>query len=177
MVWPFSKTYKVKGPNGQIKRVYRDVNDAFPLYIKGWKATLKAAGKVLDKVSGDIKAEYATAIHGLLFALGEHNQGLMMKFRGVYIVYQGDPFEHSGFLERQIEKLLDVQGYLITQKFKIDGLIELAKLQSDDSDEFIKLFTNIVESFDLSMVPHVVSQRIAEAKKIVEKIAEDEHEK
>jgi len=127
MAWPFSKTYKVKGPNGRIKRVYRDVNDAFPLYIKGWKANLEAAGKVLDKASGDIKAEYATAIHGLLFSLDELNNVLMMKFRVAYVYYQSDPFENSGFFERAIGKILDGHGRLKAHSLKINGLIELAK--------------------------------------------------
>ena len=180
MVWPFPKTYKVKGPNGQIKTVYRDVNDAFPLYIKGWKANLKAAVKVLDKASVDIKAEHATAIHGLLFAVDEFNQGLMMTFRGAYILYQSDPYEHSGFFEREVAKLLDEQKRLRILKVKIDGLIELAKLQSEHSDEFVKVLANIVDSVDPSIAPQVASQRsaekIAEAKQITKKSAEDQHE-
>lgn len=176
MAWPFSKTYKVKRPNGQIKIVYKDVDDVFPLYIKGWKANLDAAVKVLDKAKVDIKAEHATAIHGLLFALDELNQGLMMTFRGAYILYQSDPYEHSGFFEREVAKLLDEQRRLRTLKVQIDGLIGLAKLQSEHSDEFVKVFANIVDRIDSSMVPQVTPQRIAKAKQIAKKIAEDQHE-
>ena len=91
MAWPLSKTYKVKSPDGHVKTVYRNVDDAFPLFIPGWKANINAAGKFLERLSGEIRAEYSTAIHGMLFALDELNQGLMMTFRAAYIVYQNDP--------------------------------------------------------------------------------------
>jgi len=38
------------------------------------------------------------------------------------------------------------------------------------------VFANIIDRIDSIMDPTVSSQRIAEAKKIVKKIAEDEHE-
>ena len=176
MVRLLSKTHKVKGPNGRRKIVYKDIDDAFPLYIKGWKASLDAAVEVLDKAKVDIKTEYATAIHGLLFSLDELNNELMMKFRVVYIYYQSDPFENSSFFERSIGKILDEHGRLKAHSLKINGLIGLAKLQPDNSDEFIRVYANIIDSIDSIMVPTVASQRIAEAKQITKKIAEDKHE-
>ena len=165
----FSKTRNVKGPGGRTKILYKNIDDAFPLYIKGWKADLTAGFKVLDKASGNIKAEHATAIHGLLYSLDSLNQDLAMIFRSAYILYQSDPFEHSGFFEREIAKILDEQRRLRILKVKIGGLIELAKVNGG-SDEFVKVFANIVDSIDSSMVPLVAAQRIVEARQIVEKM-------
>ncbi len=175
MAW-LSKTRKVKGPNGRIKTVYKDVDDAFPLYIKGWKAKLEATGKALDKAEVNINAESTTLIHGLLFSLDEFNNELMMKFRVAYVHYQSDPFENNGYFERSIGKILDEHGRLKACSLKINGLISFAQLYPDNSDGFFKLFANIVDSFDSIMVPIVASQRIAEAKRITKKIAEDQHE-
>jgi hypothetical protein len=176
MRWPFSKTYKVRCPDGSIKTVYKNVDDAFPLHIPGWKANLVAAGKVLDKASADMKAEYSTAIHGLLFALDNLNQGLMMTFRGAYVVYQNDPYKHSDFFEREVSKLLDEQRRLRTLKIQIDGLIELAKLQPKQSEEFARALASVVERMGSLMMPQTISERIQQAKQIADQMSEAIHE-
>lgn len=171
MIWPFSKTYKVRCPDGHFKTVYRNVDDAFPLYIPGWQANLAAAGKILDKINGEIKAEYSSAIHGLLFALDDLNQGLMMTFRGAYVVYQNDPFEHGAFFEREVAKLLDEQRRLRALKVQIDGLIELAKLLPAQSTDFAKVLSNIVDRMGYLLLPETTSQRIEEARQIANKMS------
>lgn len=100
----------------------------------------------------------------------------MMTFRGAYILYQSDPFEHSDFFQREVAKLLDEQRRLRTLKIKISGLVDLAKLKPESSDEFFKVFASIVDIIDSSMVPQVASRRIEEAKQITKKIAENQHE-
>ena len=177
MTWPFFRTYTVKCPNGHVKTVYRNVDDAFPLFIPGWKANLTAAGKVLDKVSAEMKGEYATAIHGLLFALDDLNQGLMMTFRAAYIVYQNDPCEHSAFFEREVAKLLDEQRRLRALKVQIDGLIELAKLQPANSVDFAKVLANVVDRMGTLMLPEVTADRVEQARQIAHKMTEAENEK
>jgi len=172
MAWPWSKTYRVKCPNGHTKTVYRSVDDAFPLFIPGWKANLTAAGKVLDKATAEMKGEYATAIHGLLFSLDELNQGLMMTFRAAYVVYQNDPCKHSDFFEREIAKLLDEQRQLRALKVQVDGLIELARLQPQNTNEFAKVLSNVVDRMGFLMSPEVTADRIEEAKRIAREMTE-----
>lgn len=176
MAWPFWRTYKVRCSNGHTKTVYRNVDDAFPLFIPGWKANLSAAGKALDKVTAELKGEYATAIHGLLFALDDLNQGLMMTFRGAYVVYQNDPCRHGDFFEREVAKLLDEQRRLRALKVQIDGLIEIARLQPQNSDEFAKLLANTVDRMSVLMLPEATAQQIEEAKRIAREMTEDNYE-
>jgi hypothetical protein len=172
MGWPFSKTYRVKCKDGSVKTVYKNVGDAFPLCIPGWKGDLSAAGKVLDKANADLKAEYATAIHGLLYALDELNQGLMMTFRAAYVVYQNDPCEHAPFFEREVAKLLDEQRRLRALKVQIDGLIQLAKQKPEHSEEFARIMANVVDRFGTLLLPQATSKRIADARKLTKRMAE-----
>ena len=51
-IFPFWRTYKVRCRDGSVKTVYRDVNDAFPLFISGSDGKVIASADVLKKVKG-----------------------------------------------------------------------------------------------------------------------------
>jgi hypothetical protein len=59
--WPFSKTYRVKCPDGSVKSVYRHVDDAFPLYIQGWQGDFNAEIKAMEAGGGRTKPTYRLA--------------------------------------------------------------------------------------------------------------------
>ena len=107
--WPFSPTYRHKCPDGTIKTVYKNVDRAFPLYIPGWQGNVAADVKAQEIGTGELKAEYASKIQGLLFGLDELNQSQMMHFRGAYVAYSADPCGNSDLLKRQVETILREQ--------------------------------------------------------------------
>lgn len=143
--WPFAKSYHTKCPDGSIKTVYKNVNDAFPLFIEGWEGKLSSKVKAEDLVNVDANAAYKTKIDGLLFALDDLNQGLMMTFRAVYVTYTTDPCGNSAFLQREVSKLLDEQQRLRTLKLQIDFLLKLAQQHKDGTEEFARLFSDLVQ--------------------------------
>ncbi len=170
MRWPFSKIYQVRCRDGSVKTVYKKVDDAFPLCIQGWNADLSAAAKILDKVNAEVKAEYATAIHGLLYALDELNQGLMMTFRAAYVVYQNDPCQHGLFFEREVAKLLDEQRRLRALKVQVDGLIQMAKLKPEHSEDFLRVLVHVLDRMGTLLVPQATSIKIAEARRLAKRM-------
>lgn len=175
-MWPFSKTYTKRHSDGREKTLYRNVDDAFPLYIPGWNVSLAAAGNVIDKVNANMKAEYSSAIQGLLFGLDDLNQGLMMTFRSAYVVYQSDPFKHDDFLAREVEKILDEQRHLRTLRIQVDALVKLASLHPEQSANFAKVFADIINNMSFQAPPLVASQQIDESKQIAKKMSEDDNE-
>ena len=86
--WPFWRTSKHKCPDGTTVIIHRNVDDAFPLYIPGWKGNLDANAQTHGNLaSAGLKAEYASMVQGLLFGLNELNQSLMLMFRGAYVAF------------------------------------------------------------------------------------------
>ncbi|HSG38916.1 MAG TPA: hypothetical protein VLE27_04695, partial [Thermoanaerobaculia bacterium] len=83
--WPFAKTYRVRCPDGTVKTLHRNVDDAFPLFIPGWQGNVDAELKALEAIPARLRAKYETKIQGLLYRLDELNQSLMMNFRGAYV--------------------------------------------------------------------------------------------
>ncbi len=147
-MWKFSlfkKSYDVRCPDGSTKTVYKDVNEAFPLFIEGWEGKVAAKVKAENLGEGEINSEYASKIHGLLYALDELNQGLMMTFRAVYVTYSTDPCGNSQFFQREVSKLLDEQRRLRALKIQIDGLIIMTKNQPNNFDQLTKIFSDLVQ--------------------------------
>ena len=100
--WPYSKTYKHKCPDETIKIVYKNIDDAFPLFIPGWEGKVKNNVKAIESISVSMDADYATKIQGLLYDLNEFNQSLVMNFRTIYAYFQSDPCSNNNFFQRQI---------------------------------------------------------------------------
>lgn len=169
---PLSKTYWHKYPDGSVKLIYKNVNDAFPLYIPGWEGK---AGVTLDAIAGapvNITGEYATKIQGLLYSLDELNQSLMMTFRSSYTVYQTDPCANGGFFQRQVEKAIDEQNRQTSLKVQIRGLISLAELHPGNPEHFLPVFQDIIQNTGGPSVVLAASQEIEEARSIAQKWVE-----
>ena len=152
----FGKSYTVTCPDGSIKTVYKDVNDAFPLYIEGGTKNIAAKSRAESMVDVEITSEHASKIDGLLYSLDELNQGLMMTFRAVYVTYSADPCGTADFFQREISKLLDEQRKLRALKIQIDSLITMVKASPDNSEQLTQVFSEIVQR-----IGHYPSQEIA----------------
>jgi len=172
MNWPWSKTYTVRCPDGSTKIVHRNVDNAFPLHIRGWKANLVGSIDTLNGPGGQIKTEYASTIHGLLFSLDELNSGLSLTFRATYVAYQASPCTHADFLAREIAKILEEQRRILALKVQIDGLVQLALTQPDQSQKFANSVAAIVDRMGDTLAPQTTAERIDEARSIAKNLLE-----
>jgi len=168
--WPFWKTYKVRCPDGTVKTVYRQIEDAFPLYIPGWEGKININLAALQNLPADLGAEYATKIQGLLYSLDDLNQSLMMSFLGAYMVYKSDPCKKAEFFEKQVEELIKEQHRLRTLKMQIQGLISLAEVHRNASDQFIQAFKEIVNQLGGASIVEAASIEIVETRNIAKKM-------
>lgn len=167
--WPFSKTYKHKCPDGTIKTVYRNVDDAFPLYIPGWQTNVTADVKAQELGAAQLKAEHASKIHGLLFSLDELNQSLMMNFRGAYVAYTTDPCGNADLLSKQVDAILREQTRFQRIRLQIRGLIALAVSQPNNHDRIMDAFQSIVQQLGGPVVTQAAVAEIASTRDAVQK--------
>jgi hypothetical protein len=141
--WPFSKTYRFKCQDGSIKIIYKNVNDAFPLFIPGWKSGLSSSIKGWEKVKAKVKADFATRIEGLFYSLDESNRSLMLQFRSAYILFQSDPLQNSPLFSKQVERINEKQQKYLELRIKLQSLITIAELYPNDSDKTIPIYREI----------------------------------
>jgi hypothetical protein len=165
--WPWSKTYQVKCADGSSRTVYRNIDDACPLYISGWKGDISADLRGISELSGEAKAKYETQIHGLLFSLNEQNQSLMMSFRTIYLAFTSHPCGNDQFFQREIEKMLDEQRKISALKMQIAALIQFASNSPGDTEQLASIFNDIASRLGTSeAVTPAASMQIAETRNI-----------
>lgn len=141
---PFTKSYTIKCPDGTIKTVYKNIDDAFPLYIQGMDTSISAKTDLDNNSNNELNATYKSKVDGLLYSLNDQNQSLMMTFRTVYMVFCSDPCSSSEYFQREISKITDEYGKIQKLKMQIDGLIQILNSSSNNSIQVTEIYTNIV---------------------------------
>lgn len=164
---PFTKRYRVKCPDGSIKIIYKKVDEAFPLFIPGWKGDITADIKAFEQVPASVKAAYESKIQGLLFSLDDRNQSLMITFRTVYLLYMSDPCSNGPLFARQIEKIVEEQRQLALLKIRIGAFIELVKAQPKAGEAILLAFNDIVQELGGGQIGDAAAIEIEGARRAV----------
>jgi hypothetical protein len=178
MPWSWGKTYSVTCRDGTRKTVYRDVDDAFPLFIPGWQGDLSAGGSGsaqavgIDELKGEARASYTSKIQGLLFAIDDLTQTVMINFRTVYVTFATDPCSNGGFLQRQVEKLVAEQQRISRLRIQVRALIELAKNQPNETVQILTIFKDVAGNLGGTFAVEAVKVEIAEARQLADRWSE-----
>lgn len=170
--WPFGRTTSYKCPDGTTKVVYRNVDDAFPLYIPGWESKTSATADAQQLGTAKLSGEYASKINGLLFGLDELNQSLMMNFRGAYVAFSADPCGNADLLKRQVEQILREQHRFQMIRVQIRGLVALAEARPSEHDKIMEVFQTIVTAVGGPVIADAASAEISEARTAMKKLME-----
>jgi hypothetical protein len=175
MQWFWGRSYSVKCPDGTRKTVYRNVDDAFPLFIPGWQGDLSVGGSGSAKTAGidELKAEakgaYTTKIQGLLFAIDDLTQTVMLNFRTVYLTFATDPCTNGDFLQRQIEKLVAEQQRISRLRIQVRALIELAKNQPNETVQILTIFKEVAGNLGGGVAVEATKVEIVEARQLADR--------
>lgn len=140
-----SKMRQVKCPDGSTRQVYRDINDAMPLALRESIRKSQATVQELAGATASLGTEQATSVHSALFALNDKNDSLMMALRAVYLVFCANPCANDRMLAEQVSLLIEQQRMTTDVLIRTRGLIELARLNPQDSNSFIKAYLSIVD--------------------------------
>jgi len=148
--FPFSKTYKHKCPDGTIRIIHRNVDNAFPLFIQTAKSKTNADIQGIKGVKGRLSTEHQTKIEGVLYELNEMNSSLMMKFRSAYILFQSNPCGSHETFSVEILKINNEHHSMMILRTKIKGLLDLAGNNNIEALSVYKGILKLIEDFKAS---------------------------
>jgi hypothetical protein len=135
--------YRVKCPDGSMKLVYRNVDDAFPLVFRGLETEFYTAKGRLDALSASIDDKHRSMIESLLGAADEANNALMAKFRAAYLVYTTDPCSQSEYLATQLNQISEEYNRLTRVEHRVLSLISLVASKPTDTDSISSLSSEL----------------------------------
>lgn len=161
-------------PDGSTKVVHRNLDAAFPLYVAGWDANLSAELKSAQ-VDGKVSGNYRSKIDGLLIALDDSNNNVMLEFRAAYVAYQTDPCSNSAYFLRALERISDKRDAISKLKLKIGALIEMAKAANNliADERFADLFFDIVSDTNPEKTVPLTVEDLREAEQTAHSMTRD----
>ncbi len=145
MFW--SKRFKRECPDGTTHWIYKNINDAFPLIVADVDASLNSKVNVDGVAQTELGAKYATKIKGLLFELDSANQNIMIEFRAIYSVYQGEPCGNAKFYSTKIAEIIADHKNLKQLKTKIEGLVSILGANNISEKGFVSAFLDITNGY------------------------------
>ena len=160
----FGRTYDVRCPDGTTRKVYRKVEDAFPLHLPGFKAGAETTLRDLMGHEVGLRAEYATHIQGLLYSLSELNESVMMSFRATYVGYTNEPCAAQAFFLRKIDELTTEVQRCARLRVELRGLVQLAVAFPNDSARVWEAFGRLVAEIGGPEVNQAVRNELGEAR-------------
>lgn len=145
MSFPWSRTYRVKCPDGSTRTVHRNIDEAFPLDVRSSQTRLAAGiAGVSGVASGNISSEHQDKVESLLVAIDSKNNTLMVKFRAAYLVFMTNPCRQSEYLADQIRQLIEMHDRLTEVELGTQSLIALIASKPTDTHSILTLFRELV---------------------------------
>ena len=131
MKWLLGKTRKFHCPDGTPRLVYRDSDDAFPLFLGEWTTRVEATVKALESLQGSLGGELTHQVAGLLYCVDETNVSMQGQFRAIYVAYQQSPCTMDAFLGREVTRIIENETRLRELRMRLDHVQSLAKMTTD----------------------------------------------
>ena len=172
---PFSKYYFEPCPDGIKRKVYKNIDDAFPIYCKNISSNYKAIFDVINEVKANLNVDNKSHIHDLLSKLDKINSDMQSQFRDAYADYKNDPYGKSDHLSSEIQKITERE--INDRQFQIflDKIILINK--GGLSDTAIKNL--ILEAKSILLGPSIsknILTNLSKVTKTVEAWQEELHE-
>ena len=122
----------------------------------------------MEVLTGELQAQYASRVQGLLFGLDELNQSLMLSFRSIYMVYESDPCSNGGFFQRGMERLVAEQQRISLLRIQVRALIELAKNHPGETQRILAVFREVAGSIGGHPAVEAAVMEIQEERKLAQ---------
>lgn len=162
MRWPFQKTEKIKCPDGTIRIVYKDLDDAFPLVAKDWVRTRGVTVRILEELKGSLSSHSQNLISGFLFDLDDANKSMQLEFRKVYATYQGEPCNSHEWLKQEVEEIIREERKLRRIQLIFCGIKSLID-HGADPQLLNELITEVLAEFRKPEAEKEISNAFLEA--------------
>ncbi len=163
MFW--NKRIKRVCPDGTVHWIYKNINDAFPLIVADKASSVNSKVNVEGVAETELGVKYATKIKGMLFELDSANQNIMLEFRAVYSVYQGEPCGNAKFYSTKIAEIIGDHKNLRQLKTKIEGLVSILSSNNISEKGFLNAYLGITNTFGKYIPIQAAVAKIAEMTK------------
>lgn len=173
--WPWEKVRHYPCPEG-VRAVYRDLDEALPLYLADHKEKTAAAFKVAHEIEAKAEAHHEEKIKSVLFKLNSYNVSNQQHLRAAYLIYSAAPCEHLEHFMQAVKEVREFEERLIQAQFLMEqisllitkpGAVRALHNNDDDNgdgpDQLARMLDNVLE---ILTRPSYVGSMIEEIRRV-----------
>jgi hypothetical protein len=170
MIKKLFNTYTRKCPDGKKHTLYRNIDEALPLYITDYEGQVKTKVNVAEKVNTEVDGKFASKVSGLLYDLDSSNRNIMISFRGIYLVYKSEPCSSFELFKTQMQQIIEDHKNLKILETRIKGLIDLLQIKGAiDEVEFLTTYMDIIKDYGSYLPTESPKAKIIQARENAKK--------
>lgn len=171
-MWSFFQKKKIKCPDGSVRFVYRNIDQAFPIHLRDVQSSLSAKLGVDGLAEGAAENKYASDVKALLFHIDETNKSLMLEFRSAYIAYEIHPCANWEKFDSSVREIRSVAQRTAQLKIKVRLMIECMKEGGASKQSTIDMvLREISASHPTISLPSAASSEMASARVLAEELS------
>lgn len=170
--WPWQKVRHYVCPDGSVRAVYRDLDDALPLYLSDHKEKTAAAFKAVREIEAKLEAQYEEKIKSLLFKLSAYNVSNQQHLRAAYLVYSAAPCDSLEHFIRAVREVREFEARLIQAEFLMQQILAIlakpaaVKALQGDGDGPDQLGIMLANVLDILGRPSYVGKMVEEIRQV-----------
>jgi hypothetical protein len=122
--WPWQTVRHYNCPDG-IRVVYRDLDEALPLYLSDHKEKTAAALKAVREIEAKVEIQHEDKVRGLLFKLNSYNESNQQHLRAAYLVYSSAPCQNLKYFIEAVTEVREFEARLTQAQFLMEKILLL----------------------------------------------------
>jgi len=161
------KTRSVRCSDGTVIEVYRNPDDAVPIYVNAIQTEAHASAKFAETVSASAGGKYKEQVTGISKLVADETANMLMRFRIIYQHYSESPCARQDYFQRNIDELLRENTRFNLAKLQLETLVQLTKKGSSQAEVFA-VFREVSLQIRQPVLVTRLKEGILEAGKIVD---------
>jgi hypothetical protein len=163
----FFKSRTHKCTDGRAITVFRNPNDAVPLYVKPVTSQAKASFDTAATAKADVEAQYTQSVTGIASLVTVATENFLAKFRTIYQYYSEEPCSRDAYFRDKLDELLREQRRFEYVQLQLTTLIELSHNGSDRTG-IMRILSRIHNSLTSPIEHTEITRQITKAPTLTE---------
>lgn len=147
--------------------VFRDPNDAIPVYVVGITGAAKASLDAAQDIKGTVEAQYQEQITGISTLVSNTTEDFLMEFRLVYHYYSESPCEREQYFQDKLSELLREKRRFEIVRLHLATIGKLAA-SGTSSEKLLEIYDSIVQTLSRPTQQIEMAQEFAKVPKLIE---------
>lgn len=164
MLWFKTRTFRC---NSHKITVWRNPNDAVPIYVSQVTAAAKGSFDLAEGEFGKVSGEFKERLIGISNLVHSATETFLMEFRVIYQYYSESPCQREDYFQHKLSELLKERRRFDLTRLHLSTIVDLSAAGAT-MDNLLERFDLVVKTLSLPTTAHEMLEELAAVPKLIE---------